>query len=126
VGDRLPPELNNSSPDQVAAILRDFPGLTVIAAHMGGFISGSSWWSNSWGKNVYIDTSSTLPFIDDATLRRIFEGHPRERILFGSDYPLFDPGEEIVRLRQRLSLDDAAIEQLLSTGMSLFDCNNVH
>jgi len=78
------------------------------------------------GKNVYIDTSSTLPFIDDATLRRIFEGHPRERILFGSDYPLFDPGEEIVRLRQRLSLDDAAIEQLLSTGMSLFDCNNVH
>jgi len=120
VGDALPPERNNSSPDKVAAILRDFPGLTVIAAHMGGLYQWTYVVDYLVGKNVYIDTSSTLPFIDDATLHRIFDAHPRERILFGSDYPLFDPGEEIERLRTRLSLDDAAMEQLLSTGMSLF------
>jgi len=126
VGDKLPPEQNNSSPDKVAAILRDFPGLTVIAAHMGGLYQWKFVVEQLVGKKVYIDTSSTLPFIDDETLRRIFDGHPRERILFGSDYPLFDPGEEIVRLRKRLLLGDAAMEQLLSTGMSLFDGKTVH
>lgn len=120
VGDLLPPEQNNSSPDKVAVILRDFPDLTVIAAHMGGLYQWEYVVEYLVGKNVYIDTSSTLPFIDDATLHRIFDGHPRERILFGSDYPLFDPGEEIERLQKRLSLGDAAMEELLSTGMSLF------
>jgi uncharacterized protein len=119
VGDRLPPAENNSCPAKVAAILRDFPKLTVIAAHMGGYLHWQYVLEHLVGKNVYIDTSSTLPFIDDATLRRIFYGHPRERILFGSDYPLFDPGEEIVALRKRLALRDGELEQLLSTGLSL-------
>lgn len=119
VGDKLPPEQNNSSPDKVALILREFPGLTVIAAHMGGLYHWQYVIEHLVGKNVYIDTSSALPFMDDDTLHRIFFGHPRERILFGSDYPLFDPGQEIVALRRRLSLRDAELEQLLSTGMSV-------
>jgi len=120
VGDRLPPEQNNSCPAKVAAIVRDFPNLTVIAAHMGGYLHWQYALEHLIGKDVYIDTSSTLAFIDDDTLRRIFDGHPRDRNLFGSDYPLFDPGEEIVRLRTRLSLRDKELEQLLSTGASLF------
>ena len=120
MGDRLPPEQNNSCPAKVAAIIRDFPKLTVIAAHMGGYLHWRYALEHLIGKDVYIDTSSTLSFIDDDTLGRIFAGHPRERILFGSDYPLFDPGEEIVRLRTRLSLRDSELEQLLSTGASLF------
>ena len=120
VGDRLPPERNNSCPAKVAAILRDFPGLTVIAAHMGGYLHWQYALEHLVGKDVYIDTSSTLAFIDDDTLGRIFSGHPRERILFGSDYPLFDPGDEIVRLRRRLSLRDRELEQILSSGASLF------
>jgi len=120
VGDRLPPEQNNSCPAKVAAILRDFPNLTVIAAHMGGYLHWQYVLEHLVGKDVYIDTSSTLSFIDDDTLARIVDGHPRERILFGSDYPLFDPGEEIVRLRRRLSLRDAELEQILSTGGALF------
>lgn len=119
VGDRLPPEENNSSPDKVAAIVRDFPNLTVIAAHLGGYLHWQYVIEHLLGKDVYIDTSSSLFCIDDDTLHRIFSGHPRDRILFGSDYPLFDPGDEIVALRRRLSLRDAELEQLLSTGMSV-------
>jgi uncharacterized protein len=120
VGDRLPPEENNSCPAKVAAILRDFPNLTVIAAHMGGYLHWKYAVEHLVGKNVYIDTSSTLPFIDDDTLSRIWNGHPHDRILFGSDYPIFDPSEEIVLLRKRLSLRDSELEQILSTGSSLF------
>jgi predicted TIM-barrel fold metal-dependent hydrolase len=120
VGDRLPPAENNSCPAKVAAILRDFPNLTVIAAHMGGYLHWQYALEHLVGKDVYIDTSSTLAFIDDDTLSRIVSGHPRDRILFGSDYPLFDPGEEIGRLRKRLSLRDTELEQLLSTATALF------
>lgn len=120
VGDRLPPDENNSCPAKVAAILDDFPGLTVIAAHMGGYLHWQYAVEHLVGRDVYIDTSSTLSFIDDATLARIVDGHPRDRILFGSDYPLFDPGTEIEHLRRRLSLRDAEVEQILSTGATLF------
>ena len=119
VGDRLPPEQNNSSPDKVATILENFPDLTVIAAHMGGLYHWEYVIEYLLGKDVYIDTSSSLFAIDDASLHRIFFGHPRDHILFGSDYPLFDPGEEIIALRRRLSLRDTELEQLLSTGMSI-------
>ena len=120
VGDRLPPEENNSCPAKVAAILEDFPELTVIAAHMGGYLHWQYALEYLIGKNVYIDTSSSLSFLDDATLHRIVDGHPRDRILFGSDYPLFDPGDELELLRRRLSLGDTELEQILSTGASLF------
>jgi hypothetical protein len=44
--------------------------------------------------------------IDDL-LFAIFEKHPREKILFGSDYPLFDPLEELGRLEKRLHLSSS-------------------
>ncbi|NMC48461.1 MAG: amidohydrolase family protein [Desulfovibrio sp.] len=120
VGDVLPPEKNNSCPKKVAAIHRDFPELTIIAAHMGGYQHWKWALEHLIGRDVYIDTSSTLEFIDDATLEAIYRRHPRERILFGSDYPLFDPGVERIRLRERLGLTDADMEMALTTAGELF------
>ncbi len=66
-----------------------------------------------------MDTSSSLSFIDDATLHAIFDRHDREHILFGSDYPLFDPADECHRLQRRLDLSDGEIEVLLSSAATL-------
>ncbi len=120
VGDRLPPDENPSCPRKLAAILRDFPRLSAIAAHMGGYLHWE--WALEYlaGKDVYLDTSSTLSFIDREILRAIFNRHPRERILFGSDYPLFDPAEERGNLQATLSLSDLALEQILSSGAAIF------
>ncbi len=121
VGDRLPPEQNPSCPLKLAAILRDFPGLTAIAAHMGGYLHWEYALTHLAGKNVFIDTSSTLSFIDPALLRALFDKHPMDRILFGSDYPLFDPGEERVKLQRMMRFSDADMERLLSSGAGLVD-----
>jgi len=120
VGDRPPPDENPSCPIKLAAILRDFPKLSAIAAHMGGYLHWKWALEHLAGKDVYLDTSSTLAFIDQETLFAIFDRHPRERILFGSDYPLFDPAEERVNLQSALSLSDAALERILSTGAEIF------
>jgi hypothetical protein len=120
VGDRLPPALNPSCPAKLAAIHREFPGLTVVAAHLGGYLHWAEALEHLAGTDVFLDTSSSLPFIKDGLLRAILDRHPPERVFFGSDYPLFDPGRELERLRSRLRLTDARLELLLTAGEDLF------
>lgn len=121
VGDRLPPDQNPSCPMKLARILDDFPGLTVIGAHFGGW---HHWrWSLEVlaGRDVWMDTSSSLPFLDDAMLLDFFRRHPSERILFGSDWPLFDPAEELERLRSRLGLTSREVEEMAARAAVLFE-----
>ncbi len=120
VGDRKPPRDNPSCPAKLAAIRRDFPRLTIIAAHLGGWFHWREALEHLAGRDVYLDTSSCLEFIPDDLLRAILDRHPPERVLFGSDYPLYDPGLELNRLRSRLRLTDQGIERLLHNGLELF------
>jgi hypothetical protein len=88
MGDNVKSFNNFSTPRKLAKILDRFPALTVVAAHMGGL----HFWEESLeelaGRELYFDTSSTLPFIERRLLRRLVDKHGTERILFGSDYPL--------------------------------------
>ncbi|MBN1140778.1 MAG: amidohydrolase [Deltaproteobacteria bacterium] len=120
IGDRLPPELNPSSPQKLAAQLDRFPRLKVIAPHFGGFQHWSFVVEYLAGRDLYLDTSSSLNAIPSRLLFDIFAHHPRERILFGSDYPLFDPLAEMKLLQIRLRLSDAEVAELLTNGERLF------
>jgi len=121
VGDRPEPARNPSCPYKLAALLDRFPRARFIAAHMGGYLHWPHALKVLAGRDVWIDTSSTLPFIDQPTLEALFAKHPRERILFGSDYPLFDPGQTAAELRQRLGLSDAELEQLQINAAGLLN-----
>lgn len=121
VGDRKPPEDNPSSPQKVAELIRNFPKLTVIAAHLGGFQHWQYVVEHLAGKNVYIDTSSSLTMIPERDLQAIFKAHPRERILFGSDYPLFDPEEELTLLQKRMHLSVKELDELLTNADKLLE-----
>ncbi len=116
VGDVLPPEKNPSCPLKFAKLMRHFPDARFIAAHMGGYQHWKWALESVVGTPAYIDTSSTLDYIDDATLKAIWNGHPRERILFGSDYPLFDPADEAVKLQKRLHLSDSRLDETMRNG----------
>lgn len=119
IGDYLPPEQNPSCPYKVAALLDRFPRLRIIAAHLGGYQQ----WEHSLkalvGRDVWLETSSCMPFINDELLHNILAGHPRERLLFGSDYPLYDPAEAQHSLQRRARLSDPELEQLLRNGETL-------
>ncbi len=121
VGDRLPPEQNPSCPYKLARIVEQFPRARIVAAHLGGYLHWPAALEALIGKEVYIDTSSSVPFLDDATLQRIWRTHPREYVLFGSDYPLFDPGQTLAELRSRLRLSDREVEELLDNGLGFMD-----
>ena len=113
VGDSLPPEENPSCPYKLQALRRRFPKVRFIAAHMGGYLHWEHALKTYIGEPVYIDTSSALPLMNPALCAEIFRRHPREFILFGSDYPLFDPSEALYDVDHAFKLSDEAMDDLL-------------
>ncbi|WP_028575606.1 amidohydrolase family protein [Desulfonatronovibrio hydrogenovorans] len=116
VGDRLPPDQNPSSPGKLARIKSNFPLLNIVAAHLGGYLHWEDSIEHLAGTDIYLDTSSSLSFIDKGLLKIILDRHPRERLFFGSDYPLFDPGQEVQMLQKKAGLNDVQIDQILNNG----------
>jgi len=124
VGDALPPDENPSCPRKLAAVRRAFPKSRIIAAHLGGYQHWKYVPEHLCGLDIWMDTSSSLPFITDEELKAIWNNHPKDRLLFGSDYPLFDPTEALYRLQTRLKLSDAELEQHVTAAENLFSSSD--
>lgn len=102
------PRFEYSHPKQLQKVLDAFPNLICICAHLGGW----SEWEDAWKilsvyENVFVDTSSSLYAMTADTGRKIIRQYSRERILFGTDFPMWDPKEELDRLLNlHLSTDE--------------------
>lgn len=88
---------NYSNPNRLIPVLEQFPDLTVIGAHFGGW----SIWEEATEKmakyqNLVVDCSSSLPFMKHpevaVDLVRKYGAH---RVLYGTDYPMWSPVEEL-------------------------------
>jgi predicted TIM-barrel fold metal-dependent hydrolase len=104
---------NFSHPEQIRTLALAFPGLTLIAAHFGG-------WSE-WHKapdalaglpNVYVDTSSSLAFLSPQKARELVHLYGADHVLFGTDFPMWSASEELARL-DRLSLPEKDLRKIL-------------
>lgn len=97
-----------SNPNRLFPVLRAFPRLTVVGAHFGGF----SVWQEAAEKlykidNFFVDCSSTFPFIGVDAARPLVSKFTPDKILFGTDYPMWAPDKEIKRfLSLNLSEED--------------------
>lgn len=93
------PRPGHSLPRLFAPVMKDFPRLTIIAAHFGGFMMWEQAFEFFAGKNVYIDTSFTFDYIETDRLMRILKKHDSNRILMGSDSPWGSVAREIAWIR---------------------------
>ncbi len=92
---------DNSKPRRLVEVLENFPKLTVIAAHMGGHTDWDEAIECLYGRNVYFDTSSTMPFVSYERVREMIYMHDVNKILFGSDFPIqwtYEAAEDIYKL----------------------------
>lgn len=85
-----------SNPNRLIPILQIYRGLTVIGAHMGGW----SIWEEASRQlagipNLYVDCSSSFPYLKPETAREIIERYGTDRVLFGTDYPMWEPETEL-------------------------------
>lgn len=116
MGDRTAPEKNPSSARRLNWLRRNFPALRVVAAHLGGVFQWGHAIEHIVGQDVFLDTSSAIGMISDDDLHTILRRHPSDRLLFGSDYPLFDQSAELRRWQQRARVSDGWIQNLLDRG----------
>ena len=103
-----------SNPGNLIPVLDTFKKLTVIGAHYGGW----SVWEEaahrlSRYENLYVDTSSTFGCKGLEFIKNLLPKYDAGRVLFGSDYPMWNPVSELNALFA-LNLPDAVYRKILS------------
>lgn len=101
-----------SSPQRLTNLLRRVPDLQVIAAHFGGWNIWPQSLAHPQPENVVYDTSSTLGMTDRDTALRLIDAIGPDRLLFGTDFPMWSPKEELARF-DALGLDESARQKIL-------------
>lgn len=101
-----------SNPNRMEPVLKKYPSLTVIGAHFGGW----SVWDEATEalckyKNFYVDSSSSLYAMTPERAREIIYAYGTERVLFGTDYPMWDLDLELERF-MKIELSDSEREDI--------------
>jgi uncharacterized protein len=104
------PGNENASPNKILNVIKDFPDLKIIAAHLGGWRSWDKVVEYLVGKNVYFDTSF-IHEVDDETIYKIFNNHDSNLILFGTDSPWLDQKREVENIF-KLKINDELKEKI--------------
>ena len=89
-----------SNPARLARVLDRFPKLLAIGAHFGGWSEWDEAARVLAGRGVYVDTSSSLYAVPPEHARELIGCFGADHVLFGTDYPMWDPGEELARVAQ--------------------------
>lgn len=88
-----------SNPQKFLKIIREFKGGVMVLAHLGG----QSQWNDVErylvGEEVYFDTAMGFKYFSNEQFLRILKNHGSKKILFGSDSPWSNAGEEIEAIR---------------------------
>ncbi|MBO7594554.1 MAG: amidohydrolase family protein [Salinivirgaceae bacterium] len=103
--------LDFSSPGRLAVIARQFPNLTIIGAHFGGYRRWDEVMSIPVFDNVYFDTSSSLAFLEPEKARELIEKFGVSHFFWGSDFPMWSPREEWQRFLS-LGFDDETNQKI--------------
>ena len=103
-----------SNPNRMLPILDTYKNLTVIGAHLGGW----SIWESAVDyyreyPNFYVDCSSSFYYLKPETAKSIIRKYTAEKVLFGTDYPMWQQSKEIEYFLS-LSLDETEISSILN------------
>ena len=108
---------DNSNPNRLIPILEIYDKLVIIGAHFGGW---SIWEEASHVlcdiPNLYVDCSSSMPWISDEKTVEIIRRYGAQRVLFGTDYPMWSPVKELDRF-MTLQLTDEEKRIILSENV---------
>ena len=88
---------DNSHPSRIKRILQAFPKLVMNAAHFGGWSLCDLAVEYLEDESCYMDISSSSVYLGPRRTVELIRIYGAERILFGSDYPMWDPTEEVER-----------------------------
>jgi len=110
--DRGLPYPVHGTPKRLAAVHKAIPELSLIAAHLGGEDAYDETAEHLLGQDVYLDTAFVLRQMPGTFRELILREHPADRLLFASDSPWMDQGEELRFLLHLPFLTDGDKEKI--------------
>lgn len=88
------PRYDFSHPRRLKRVLDNFPKLTVIGAHLGGWMLFDEALELLKDTSCFVDMCSSHMFMPEGLIKKYINGYGADRVLFGSDFPLWDPVKE--------------------------------
>lgn len=112
---------DNSNPNRMMPILDIYKRLTVIGAHFGGW----SMWEEATEKlngyeNFYVDCSSSLYAMTPEKAKELMQAYGTKRVLFGTDYPMWEPKAEIKRFMKIALTEEEREDIFYNNAAKLF------
>jgi predicted TIM-barrel fold metal-dependent hydrolase len=114
-----------SHPRRLQNVLRTFPNLVVNAAHLGGWSVFDIAYDHLANENCFLDASSSMAFLGNRRKKELINAYGTDRILFGSDYPMWNPAEEYERFMS-LGFTDSEYEKMLWRNAEHFLNQEIH
>ena len=109
---------NWSNPAHVPVILKKHPKLKVICAHFGAYSQWDEAAECLKGEGVWVDTSSSFFMISNEEAKRFIKLYGEDKVLFGSDYPMWNVGDEIRNILS-LGLSEETNRKIFSENLSV-------
>ena len=126
VGDRLPFLFHTgdnryefSKPYRLAAAAKKYKNVSFIGAHFGGYRCWNETEVYEGLDNVFFDTSSSLAFISAEDAKKMIEKRGAERFFFGTDFPMWEAKEELLRF-DKVTLSSSDKEKILAGNIKSF------
>ena len=113
-----------SHPRRIANITDTFPKLTLVAAHLGGWSIYDQAVPYMKNRSCYMDISSVMPFIEPEKVLEYIKLYGADRLMFGSDFPMFDPVKELDTFMKLQLTEDERNKILWKNAAKVFniDC----
>lgn len=107
VGHQYPGKGGGIAAGQLAKLAEEFPGLRMIAAHLGGGLSFFLHMPEvrKAFADVYFDTAAATLLYDEQSIAEVAALAGVGRMLFGSDFPLLSPRRQLQRIVALLPVD---------------------
>ena len=88
------PRYDFSHPRRLRRVLDNFPKLIAIGAHLGGWMLFDEALELLKPTNCFVDICSSRMFMENGKIEYYINSYGAERVLFGSDFPIWDPQKE--------------------------------
>jgi predicted TIM-barrel fold metal-dependent hydrolase len=95
----LPPP-DRCAPAGLAVVVKTFPGLKIVAAHLGGWRHWDAVERHLAGLPLWLDLSFVLGYCPLDQVQRIIRGHGAQHFLFGTDSPWVDQTRAVAEWKQ--------------------------
>ncbi len=112
------PEERRADPKMIRELSERFPGLKIVAAHLGSWQQWDEVRRDLYGSRVWLDTSFSLQYLEKEEASSLIKEHGPEKVLFGSDSPWADQGDSL-GLIKKLNLSERGKEAIIGNNARL-------